>query len=74
MADPSRRPGPADGTDVGSGPGSGAGTPRWVKVLVIVAVAAVLLLVVLQVVGWGGHGPGRHLSGLGDPAPLAQRP
>jgi negative regulator of sigma E activity len=37
-----------------------AGTPRWVKVFAIVAVAAIVLVVVLLVVGKGGHGPSRH--------------
>lgn len=42
-------------------------TPRWVKIFGIIALA---LLVVLVVVGLltGGHGPGRHTTGLGGPA------
>ena len=74
MADPSRYPGPADDTGVGSDRRSNTGPPRWVKAFVIVAVVLVLLFVVLQVVGGGGHGPGRHTGGAGDRTPLARRP
>lgn len=43
------------------------GTPRWVKVFGIVFLALVLLFVVLQFVGGGDHGPGRHLGGRDTP-------
>ena len=71
MANPSRYPGSADDTGVGSNRRSNTGVPRWVKVFLIFAVVAVLLFVVLQIVGGGSHGPGRH-TGAGDRAPLAR--
>ena len=75
MADPSRYPvGSADDTGAGSDRRPNAGTPSWVKAFVVVAVVAVLLFVASQVVGGGGHGPGRHVGGVGDRAPLARRP
>ena len=40
-------------------PNSG-GTPRWVKVFGIIALAVVVAVVVMLVVGRGGHGPQRH--------------
>jgi hypothetical protein len=42
-----------------------AGTPRWVKVFALVALAVIVLVVVLLIVGKGGHGPSRH---TGPPA------
>ncbi len=70
MAEPSRRPAPdgdtGEGAGVGSDRGSSAGTPRWVKAFAIVALVLVLLFVVLQVVGGGGHSPGRHAVVGGD--------
>ncbi len=47
--------------------GADVGAPRWVKVLGIIALALVFLVVVLQFVGGGEHGPGRH--GQGGPTP-----
>lgn len=41
---------------------SGAGMPRWVKGFAIAGVALVLLIVIMLMTG---HGPGRHLHGLG---------
>lgn len=43
------------------------GTPVWVKVFVVVAAVAAVLFVVSLLVG-GGHGPGRHVPGAGEPA------
>jgi len=37
------------------------GTPRWVKVSGIIVIALVLMIV-MMLTGWGGHGPGRHLQ------------
>lgn len=34
--------------------------PRWVKVFFGIIVVALVLLVVLKIIGGGGHGPGRH--------------
>lgn len=42
---------------------SGAGMPRWVKGFAIVGVALVLLIVIMLMTG---HGPSRHMSGLGQ--------
>jgi hypothetical protein len=36
------------------------GTPRWVKVSAVLALILVALVVVMLLVGPGGHGPGRH--------------
>jgi hypothetical protein len=54
------------GTNPGSGRGAKTGAPRWVKIFGIIAIT---VLVVLVVVGLftGGHGPGRHTTGLGGP-------
>ena len=43
-----------------------AGTPRWVKVFAITAVVLAVLVVVVILLGRGGHGPGRH---TGDTTP-----
>lgn len=50
-------------TDVAVEP---AGRPRWVTVSLLIVGAIIVLFVVLQFVGGGDHGPGRH-SGGGDP-------
>ena len=42
--------------------------PRWVKVSLLVVLALIVLFVLLQFVGGGEHGPGRH-TGIGDPPP-----
>lgn len=49
-------------------PVSTTGTPRWVKVFGMIALALVLLLVILQFVGGGGHGPRRHEGHGNQPA------
>ena len=46
-----------------------AGPPRWVKASWLIALVIVVLVVVILIVG--GHGPGRHFSGL-DSRPVAQ--
>lgn len=43
------------------------GRPRWAKVSLLIAGAIIVLFVVLQLVGGGDHGPGRHTGG-DDPA------
>ena len=40
--------------------GSMDGTPRWVKTFFAIVLAVVVLFVILQFVGGGEHGPGRH--------------
>lgn len=40
--------------------GSPPAMPRWVKVFIGIIVVVLLMLVVLKVIGRGGHGPGRH--------------
>lgn len=47
------------------------GRPRWVKVSLLIAGAIIVLFVVLQIVGGGDHGPGRH-SGGDDPPSSVQ--
>lgn len=43
-------------------------TPRWVKVFAIIAAVVVALLLVML---FTGHGPGRHMNhGLGAPATI----
>ena len=42
--------------------GASDNTPRWVKMFGTIALVLVLLFVALQVIGGGGHGPGRHVS------------
>lgn len=42
---------------------SGSGMPRWVKGFAIAAAVLVLLIIIMLLTG---HGPGRHLSGLGQ--------
>lgn len=56
-------PYPDTGDDTGTEPdhASTGGTPHWVKVFGIIGLVLILLLVVLQSIGGGGHGPGRHL-------------
>jgi hypothetical protein len=51
--------------DVRVGP---PGRPRWVKVSLLVALAIIVLFVVLQLVGGGDHGPGRHTGGDDPPS------
>jgi len=41
-----------------------AGTPRWVKVFGLVALVLVVPIVVMLIAGRGGHGPGRHATGI----------
>ncbi|WP_350276421.1 hypothetical protein [Kribbella sp. HUAS MG21] len=36
------------------------GMPRWVKILGVVVLALILIALLLQFVGGGDHGPGRH--------------
>jgi hypothetical protein len=60
MANPPRYPDTGDVPDRESPPR----TPRWVMIAGIIALILALLFVVMMVVG-GGHGPGRHLSGMG---------
>lgn len=68
MTDPHARD--ADDGDFDPGPDGEAtgGTPRWVKIFGLVVAGLVLLFVIVQFVGDGGHGPGRH-GGGGEPAP-----
>jgi len=81
MADPPRTPDSRrvagagdDSTDVRAGRGSTTGAPRWVKVFGIIVIVLVALFVILQLIGGGSHGPGRHaFSGsLADPASLSR--
>ena len=53
---------PETNHDVGASGGrsSSGGTPRWVKLLGVIVIALILLFGILQFVGGGGHGPGRH--------------
>ncbi len=61
MTDPPRYPDDTgDNTGVGPDRGSTTSIPRWVKVFGIIAIVLVLLFVVLQFIGGGEHGPGRH--------------
>ena len=36
------------------------GMPRWVKISLLVPLAVVVLFLLVQIVGGGEHGPGRH--------------
>jgi plastocyanin len=47
---------PVSQTDLGPS----AGMPRWVKAVGLIVGIGILLVVLLQLVGGGGHGPGRH--------------
>lgn len=51
------RPDPDTHSDDGP---SQAGMPRWVKVFVIIGAVLLVLLIATQLIGDGGHGPGRH--------------
>lgn len=63
MADP-----PGDDTGMGPGKGSPVRTPRWVKLLAIIGAVLALLVVILM---FSGHGPGRHVSqGIDGRTPL----
>lgn len=43
------------------------GTPRWVKILGAIVIALILLLVIVNVIGGGNHGPAMHTpTGDGD--------
>lgn len=44
------------------------GTPRWAKAFGLVVLALAILFVLVQLVGGGDHGPGRHLPGGGSRA------
>lgn len=60
-----QRPSEDGGIDPVAGqqhPRSAAGVPRWVKMFGIVAAVLALLVAALLI---AGHGPGRHLNGLG---------
>jgi hypothetical protein len=46
------------------------GTPRWVKVFGIIALVVALLVVVMLLIGDGGHGPRRH-GGAGGALPIS---
>ena len=43
--------------------------PRWVKIFIGIIVAVLVTLVLLKVVGGGGHGPRRHLGSI-DTGPV----
>jgi hypothetical protein len=45
------------------------GTPRWVKMFGIIGIVVVLVLVIMI---FGSHGPGRHTS-PGGPTPLIEQ-
>lgn len=51
-------------------PDGATGTPRWVKLFVGLAAVVILTLLVLQFVGGGQHGPGRHDTGAA-PSPTS---
>jgi hypothetical protein len=42
-----------------------SGTPRWVKVFAIVGIVVVVLVIVML---FTGHGPGRHTGGMNHAA------
>lgn len=67
MANQPPNPGTGDDRGRAADSGSTTGAPRWVKVFLTIAVTLVLLFVLLQFVGGGGHGPGRHGVGGGKP-------
>lgn len=46
--------------------------PRWVKVFAGIIVVILGMLVVLKLVGGGGHGPGRH-TGSADTGQAHQK-
>ncbi len=60
MTNPPPHPGTGDNTGAEPDHGLTGGTPRWVKVFGIIGLVLILLFVVLQSIGGGGHGPGRH--------------
>jgi hypothetical protein len=35
--------------------------PRWVKMFIGIIVVILTMLVLLKLIGAGGHGPGRHM-------------
>lgn len=39
--------------------------PRWVKVFIGIIVVVLAMLVLLKIIGGGGHGPGRHRASAG---------
>ena len=45
--------------------------PRWVKIFIGIIVVILVALVLLKVIGGGGHGPRRHL-GSADTAQTGQ--
>ncbi len=59
MTDPHPYPDTDDATDVRPDRRSPPCAPRWVKVFGIIALVLILLLVV-QILMGGNHGPGRH--------------
>lgn len=70
MSEPPVRPEQDDPNVPPAAPAPPAGVPRWVKVFGGVALALLVLLVLVQLVGAGEHGPGRHTGSpaAGDPA------
>jgi plastocyanin len=59
MAEPTP-PGRGDGAERESEPHVPPGMPRWVKAVGLVVGIGILLVILLQLVGGGEHGPGRH--------------
>ena len=57
------RPDPDDDMDVGPARRSPSSTPRWVKLFLIIAAVLLTLLVAVNLLGGGGHGPSRHMPG-----------
>ena len=46
--------------------------PRWAKIFIGIIVVTLLMLVLLKIMGSGGHGPGRHM-GSADTGQTHQR-
>lgn len=65
MANDPAHEGPGDAPE----DGAMTSTPRWVKAFSAIVLAAVALFVILQLVGDGGHGPGRHGGATDAPPP-----
>jgi hypothetical protein len=72
MADTPTSPNPGDDADrhapaqpSGVTPQQRSLMPRWVKVFAIVGIVVVVLVIVML---FTGHGPGRHTGGMNHPA------
>lgn len=64
MGSPEHTP---EGSSATLGPGSPPPRPTWLKVFGIVLALIVVIVIVKALAGGGGHGPGRHMPGGGNP-------